>query len=75
MKYVIAKSKIALSVGISKKGHIVNNGFIIMNEKEIMNCEFLEGSIEERVQTLGGTIYTNTEINNIINEGGWNNGL
>ncbi len=40
-----------------------------------MNSDFLEGDFEARVQILGGTTYTNVEINNIINEGGWNYGL
>ena len=75
MRYVVAKTKTVTNAGISDSGHRTKKGFIIINEKEIMNSDFLEGDFEARVQILGGTTYTNVGINNIINEGGWNYGL
>lgn len=75
MRYVVTKTKTVLNIGISDTGHKIKKGHIIINEKEIMNNGFLSGDFETRVQLIGGTIYTNTEINNILNEGGWNNGL
>lgn len=71
MRYVIAKSKTVRCAGLNEGGHRTKEGLIIINEKEVMNNDFLEGNFEDRVQVLGGTIYTNVEINNIINEGGW----
>lgn len=75
MRYVIAKTKTVTNAGISDNGHRTKKGLIIINEKEIMNNDFLKGDFEARVQILGGMIYTNVEINNIINEGGWTYGL
>lgn len=75
MRYVIAKTKTVTNAGISDSGHRTKKELIIINEKEIMNSDFLEGDFESRVQLLGGTTYTNVEINNIINEGGWIHGL
>lgn len=75
MRYVIAKTKTVTNAGISDSGHRTKDGLIIINEKEIMNSDFLEGDFESRIKILEGVICTNGEINNIINEGGWNYGL
>lgn len=75
MRYIIAKTKKVIDVGISQKGHLVNKDLIILNEKEVMNIESLEGDFESRVQALDGSTHTNTDINNIINKGGWQHGL
>ncbi len=47
---------------------------IILNEKEVMCLPSLDGELEDRISLLDGIVYTNTSMNQIISEGGWEYG-
>lgn len=74
MKYIVANKKKALDAGVSLLGHLVKGEYIILNEKEVMFLPYLDGELEDRIFSLGGIVYTNTRMNQIISEGGWEYG-
>lgn len=74
MNYVIADKEKAVRLGFRTLGHRVKGGSIILNEKEVRVSAWLSGTFAERVEQLGGEVHSNTGINNIIGEGGWQHG-
>ena len=70
MRYVVANKEKALDAGVLLLGHLVKEESIILNEKEVMCLS----SLEDRILLLDGIVYTNTSINQIISEGGWEYG-
>lgn len=75
MKYIVADIDKASDIGIELKGHLINGRLIIFNEKELLTVSCIDGDLNERADAISGVIYTNTEINQLINKGGWKNGL
>lgn len=73
MLYVIADKAKATEAGFNIRTHRVFRQLIILTENEIRSSQALDGSFEERVESLTGSIYTLTELKHILNEGGWNN--
>ena len=63
----------ANSFGFQNYTHRVSDNLIILNEKEVMNNQSLEGDLAHRIKMINGTLYTHTEIMNQMKEGGWNN--
>lgn len=74
MRYVVANKKKALDAGVLLLGHLVKGESIILNEKEVMYLPSLDGELEDRILLLDGIVYTNTNMNQIISEGGWEYG-
>lgn len=74
MRYIIANKEKALNAGVRLLGHRVKGASIILNEKEVGCLPSLNGGLEERIQSLDGTAYTDTRIHQIISEGGWDYG-
>lgn len=74
MRYVVANKKKALDAGVPLLGHLVKGESIILNEKEVTCLSSLDGELEDRILLLDGIIYTNTRMNQIISEGGWEYG-
>ncbi len=74
MRYVVANKEKALNSGVLLLGHMVNGESIILNEKEVMCLSSLDGELEDRILSLDGIVYTNTRMNQIISEGGWEHG-
>lgn len=66
MKYVVSKE--ASKHGFNPKLHREIGRGMILNELEVMKSLSLNGTLEERANTLGGQIYTENELFNIINE-------
>lgn len=72
MKYIICKANKAADIGIKPLGHRLRQDKILINEKELMTCPALGGSLEERVVAIEGKVYTYESITQLINkEGGW----
>ena len=69
MRYVVANKEKALDAGVLLLGHLVKGESIILNEKEVMCLPSLDGEL-----LLDGIVYTNTSMNQIISEGGWEYG-
>ncbi len=74
MRYIIANKAKAADMGIILLGHLMKGSSIILNEKEVMSLPVLDGELEDRIMSLDGIIHTNTRINQIISEGGWEYG-
>lgn len=74
MRYVVANKEKALDAGVLLLGHLVKGESIILNEKEVMCLPSLDGELEDRILLLDGIVYTNTSLNQIISEGGWEYG-
>lgn len=66
MKYIIADRATALSIGFDLIGHRSNGEKVVLNEKEVMDCPWLGGSLEERAAKLGGEAYTERYLLNKI---------
>lgn len=58
MKYIIISKDVALRIGINLIGHYVLNNKIVVNQNEILLNNNLEGTLDERVNAVGGKIYT-----------------
>ena len=74
MRYVVANKEKALDAGGLLLGHLVKGESIVLNEKEVMCLPSLDGELEDRILLLDGIVYTNTSMNQIISEGGWEYG-
>lgn len=62
MRYVIAdkeKSKIA---GFDLAGHKSRGSEVALNEKEVMDSQWLGGTLAERAAKIGGAVYTEREV-------------
>lgn len=75
MKYIVADIDKVANIGITTKGHLMQDRLIIINEKELMTVSCIEGGVKARADEISGHIYTNTEINQLISKGGWKHGL
>ena len=73
MRYVVANKEKALDAGVLLLGHLVKGESIIL-VKEVMCLPSLDGELEDRILLLDGIVYTNTSMNQIISEGGWEYG-
>lgn len=73
MKYIIIDINKASDLGILSPHRISNDGLqMIINENDLKNNPAIKGdTIEERVENIGGKLYSLPELNNLINEGGW----
>ena len=68
MKYIAANKTAALNVGFRLQGHRHNEDSMILNEKEVMFKDSLADyeTLQEKAAALEGTIHTNYEIKQII---------
>ena len=73
MKYTIIKAKRAGEVGIMSTHRTSKDStMIIVNENEVKSNPLIEGgTLEERCEYIGGEVLSLSELNNIINKGGW----
>lgn len=56
MNYVFADKAKAVAAGFSLATHNVSNGKMVLTEKEVETTTTMEGSIEERLKEIDGTI-------------------
>lgn len=61
MIYIITNKSKAENYGFSSDTHIVSGNLMCLNEKEVMATQTLNGTLSERVKTLGGKQYTLAE--------------
>ncbi len=73
MLYLIANKTTAAEHGFPAKNHVVNGNLVLLNEREVVFSPTLSGTLEQRAAQLSASIYTEPELQIIINEGGWNN--
>jgi len=67
MKYILCPITKAVDNGFSKIGRISNGKEMFLNEKEVLNAPALTGTLEERADTLGGMVLTDTEAMKLKN--------
>ena len=70
MLYIQAKKGLALQAGFSLREHRHNDTKMILNEKEVMFNDSLADyeTLVEKAAALEGTIHTNQEMQQILNE-------
>lgn len=61
MRYVIANIGKAKDWGFLELGHAVKGDKMCLNEKEVSNNIAMNGTLEERAETLGGWVATQGE--------------
>lgn len=72
MKYIICKASKAADIGIKPLGHRLRQDRILINEKELMTCPALSGTLTARAAAIEGKVYTYESVTQLINkEGGW----
>ena len=71
MKYIIINKDVALRIGINLIGHYVLNNKIVVNQNEILLNNNLEGTLDERISTIDGKLYTATYIQRLIKKEGY----
>lgn len=71
MKYIIISKDVALRIGINLIGHYVLNNKIVVNQNEILLNGNLDGTLEERVSTIDGKLYTAAYIQRLIKKEGY----
>lgn len=71
MKYIIISKDVALRIGINLIGHYVLNNKIVVNQNEILLNGNLEGTLDERIRTIDGKLYTVTYTQRLIKKEGY----
>ena len=71
MKYAIVKISEAEKNGISSNNHLVKDGFMIVNEKEIIYSKIEGNNFEEKILNIKGEIYSNNSIKIKIKKDGY----
>lgn len=68
MLYIQANKGLALQAGFTLREHRYNDTKMILNEKEVMFKDSLADyeTLQEKVTALDGTLHTNYEIKQII---------
>lgn len=61
MKYYLTEKDAARNAGFAMEGRVRTGGRVWLNEKELMTCAALHGTLEERSAQLGAKEYTRTE--------------
>lgn len=61
MQYIITTTAKAENYGFNPVAHLVKGTKICLNEKEVMDTQVLQGTLQERAKTLGGKIYSRDE--------------
>lgn len=69
MKYALVNISQAESAGIRSDGHRkTTNGYMIVNEKEVMQCASLHGTMEQRSLSIGGETMSLRELQDKISK-------
>lgn len=71
MKYAIINKDVALQLGINLIGHYVLSDRVVVNQNELLLNSNLEGTLNERVNAVGGKIYTPIYIQRLIKNKGY----
>ena len=71
MNYIIADMGMAKARGLRTMGHKARAGLMVFNERELLNCQALTGTLRERAALINGKVYTEAEVKSKMNEGGW----
>ncbi len=71
MKYAICNTQLSIAAGFKKRGHRMKDDEILLNEREILINSHLEGTLEERVAQLEGTLYTEVKAIYYLNQNKW----
>lgn len=71
MNYIIVDTAKATKHGFRTIGHRTKGGTVLLNERELMNCPTLQGSLDERAAAVEGKVLTETSAMAEINGGGW----
>lgn len=67
MQYIIADKTIAENYGFNPATHLLNGSLICLNEKEVLTCPFLKGTLKTRVKTLKANAYNREKALEIMN--------
>ncbi len=71
MNYIIVDTATAMRHGFKAIGHRTKGGKVLLNERELMNCQTLQGALGERAAAVDGKVLTETSAMAEINGGGW----
>jgi hypothetical protein len=73
MKYVFCNETKATQHGFAMTEHRLKGSRMLLNEKEVMNCPSLSGTLNERAVALDGRAFTDRETDVKLNNGDWSN--
>ncbi|MGM9779383.1 MAG: hypothetical protein ACI3ZD_13815 [Prevotella sp.] len=74
MNYIVCTTIKAKEYGFQMYGRISNGKDVFLNEKEVINSQTLNGTLEERAETLEGKVLTETEALKLKNiDESWKN--
>ena len=70
MRYLICSIARAQEAGMSLAGRLMceNGQKVLLNESGVMNCQSLEGTLEERAVWLEGTLLSDREAEEYVAE-------
>jgi len=69
MRYTLCSMRKAYSAGINLDGKIrTKDGKVLLNESSLMNCNTLEGTMEERSEALEGNVMTDAQAQAFVRE-------
>ena len=61
MNYIVCPTKKAKEYGFHLFGRYSNGKDVFLNENDVKNSQTLEGTLEDKVKTLEGSLLTETE--------------
>lgn len=67
MKYVICQRAAVAHLNLSAAHRLGDDTLVVFSEREIMSCDMLSGTLEERADRLGGMAATLTEVKQLFN--------
>lgn len=73
MRYVFCEIGKATQAGFNADVHRTKGGRILLNEKEVIRCANLSGTLDERASALGGQSFSDNETKVKLKHGDWDN--
>lgn len=70
MVYTMIDKQKAQEAGFAELTHRCVGGKMILNEKEIMFADIEGDTVEGKIETLGGEVMTESEVQQIMEKGG-----
>lgn len=67
MKYVVSQRAAAAQLNLSAAHRLGDDTLVVFSEREVMSCDMLSGSLEERAGQLGGAVATLAEVKHLFN--------
>lgn len=65
MKYITANKEKATQVGVAVGLHRIEDGLVVLNEKEVMLLPMEQKTLDDRAKQLGGKVFCNAEELNV----------